>query len=80
MNMRIVAFVIALTFGIGFTMPVRANDRPDDPFGNHTVELNGEAPLVSVWEFLRDQVLLDKAHFHSCLSKAKLLVRRYPPS
>jgi hypothetical protein len=25
-------------------------------------------------------VLLDKAHFHSCLSKAKLLVRRYPPS
>ena len=71
MNMRIVGFVIALTFGIGFMIPVRANDRPDDPFGNHTVDLNSEAPLVSVWEFLRDQVLLDKAHFHSCIEQSK---------
>src|SRR4051794_24044857 len=70
MNMHIVAFVTVLTFGVGFTMPTCANDRPNDPFGNHTIELNSEAPLVAIWEFLRDQLLLDKAHFHSCIQQS----------
>jgi predicted transglutaminase-like cysteine proteinase len=52
---------------LGFSAPSLANDRPSDPFGNHTIELNNEAPLVETWESLRDQVLLDKAHFHSCI-------------
>jgi hypothetical protein len=34
---------------------------------NHTVELNKEARLVEIWEFLRDQLLLDNAHFRSCI-------------
>jgi hypothetical protein len=52
---------------LGLSASSLANDRPDDPFGNHTIERNNEVPLVETWESLRDQVLLDKAHFHSCL-------------
>jgi predicted transglutaminase-like cysteine proteinase len=52
---------------LGLSAPSLANDRPSDPFGNHTIELNNEAPLVETWESLRGQVLLDKAHFHSCI-------------
>jgi predicted transglutaminase-like cysteine proteinase len=64
MRMPISLMVVAIL--LGFTAPSPANDRPSDPFGNHTIELNDEAPLVEKWESLRDQVLLDKAHFHSC--------------
>src|SRR5262249_30740688 len=35
--------------------------------GDQTIELNKETPLVEMWESLRDQVLLDRAHFHSCI-------------
>src|SRR5262249_1822697 len=44
-----------------------ADDRPSDPLGNYTVELNKEAYLFGIWEFLRDQVLLDRARFHLCI-------------
>ena len=68
--MYIAVLVTLLAFVVGFPLPTCANDRPSDPFGNHTIELDNGAPLVEVWEFLKDQVLLDKAHFHSCIEQA----------
>ena len=67
LNMHVAIFVTVVAIMVGFAVPTCANDRPSDPFGNHTIELNKEAPLVEMWESLRDQVLLDKAHFHSCI-------------
>jgi hypothetical protein len=61
----ILVTVVAIV--VGFAAPTSANDRPSDPFGNHTIELDNEAPLFEIWESLRDKVLLDKAHFHSCI-------------
>jgi predicted transglutaminase-like cysteine proteinase len=52
----------------GCAVPSLANDRPSDPFGNHTIELNNEAPLVDVWASLRDKVLADKVRFESCVA------------
>src|SRR5919197_30836 len=69
-NMHIAAFVTAIV--VGLAVPTWANDRPSDPFGNHTVELNKEAYLFGIWEFLREQVLLDRAHFHLCIESNKV--------
>jgi predicted transglutaminase-like cysteine proteinase len=66
LNMHIAIFVTALAFLIGSPTPISADDRPSDPFGNHTIALNKEAPLVEIWEFLRDQLLLDKQHAQTC--------------
>ena len=57
--MHIAVLVTVVATVIGFAGATSADDRPNDPFGNHTVELNKEAPLVAIWEFLRDQMLLD---------------------
>ena len=65
--MRIAVFVTLVAAVAGLALPIAANDRPSDPFGNHTVELNEDAPLVAVWRLLRDQVLLDKEYFYKCL-------------
>jgi predicted transglutaminase-like cysteine proteinase len=65
MHVAICATAVAIV--VGLAASTSANDRPSDPFGNHTIELNNEAPLVEIWESLRDKVLLDKAHFHSCI-------------
>jgi hypothetical protein len=65
MHVAIFATVVAIV--VCFAAPTCANDRPSDPFGDHTVKLNNEAPLFEMWESLRDQVLLDKARFHSCI-------------
>ena len=67
LNMPMAVYVTVLAIVFGFAVPASAEDRPSDPFGNHTIELNKEAPLVSIWESLKDQVLLDKARFHSCI-------------
>jgi predicted transglutaminase-like cysteine proteinase len=67
LNMHIAAFVTVIAIVVGFAVPTSADDRPSDPFGNHTIELDKEAPLFAIWESLRDRVLLDKAHFHSCI-------------
>jgi predicted transglutaminase-like cysteine proteinase len=67
LNMHIPAFIVVLALVIGFPMSISANDRPSDPFGTHTIELNNEAPLVDVWKFLRDQLLLDKQYAQSCI-------------
>ncbi len=68
--MHIAVFVTVVATVIGFAVPTSADDRPSDPFGNHTVELNKEAPLVAIWEFLRDQLLLDKSHARSCFENS----------
>ena len=65
--MHIAAFVTVVAIVVGLAVPTCANDRPSDPFGNYTVELNKESYLFGIWEFLRDQVLLDRAHFHHCI-------------
>ena len=65
--MHVAIFVTVVAIVVGLAAPTCANDRPSDPFANDTVELNNEAPLVEIWETLRDKVLLDKAHFHSCI-------------
>jgi predicted transglutaminase-like cysteine proteinase len=67
MKMHIPAFIAVLVFVIGFPMSISANDRPSDPFGSHAIELNNGAPLVDVWKFLGDQLLLDKQHAQSCV-------------
>jgi predicted transglutaminase-like cysteine proteinase len=65
--MHIAAFATVVAIVVGLAAPTSADDRPSDPFGNHTIELDKEATLFAVWESLRDKVLLDKAHFHSCI-------------
>jgi len=67
LNMPMAVYVTVLAIVFGFAVPASAEDRPSDPFGNHTIELNKEAPLVGTWEYLKNQVLLDKARFHSCI-------------
>jgi len=66
-NMPIAALIMVVAIVIGFAVPTSADDRPGDPFGNHTIQLDKEATLFAIWESLRDQVLLDRAHFHSCI-------------
>ena len=61
LSMHVAIFVTVVAIVVGFAASTCANDRPSDPFGNHTIELNKKAPLVEMWESLRDQVLLDKA-------------------
>jgi len=66
LHVHVAIFVTIVAIVVGFAAPASANDRPSDPFGNHTIKLNNETPLVEMWESLRDQMLLDKVHFHSC--------------
>ena len=63
LNMQIAAFVTVVAIVLSFAVPTSADDRPSDPFGDHTIELNNEAPLVEMWETLRDKVLLDRVRF-----------------
>ena len=65
--MHIAALATVVAIVVGFAVPASADDRPSDPFGNHTVELDKQATLFAVWKALRDQVLLDKDRFHSCI-------------
>jgi predicted transglutaminase-like cysteine proteinase len=67
LNYCAAAFAVVVAIVVPFVVPACADDRPWDPFGNHTIELNNESQLFAIWESLRDQVLLDKAHFHACI-------------
>jgi predicted transglutaminase-like cysteine proteinase len=63
-----IAAVVAVSVGfVGAGLPACAGERPSDPFGNRTTELNKDAPLVGIWDSLRDQMKLEKAYFHECL-------------
>ena len=70
--MHTAALLTILALAVGFATPISAVDRPKDPFGNHTVELSNEAPLFAIWEFLRDQVMLDKTKFLLCMEQSNL--------
>jgi predicted transglutaminase-like cysteine proteinase len=67
-NMRIAASIAVVAVTVGFVvLPACAEEeRPSDPFGNYTTELNKHAPLVRIWDSLRDQMKLEKAYFHEC--------------
>ena len=52
---------------VGSVLPASADERPSDPFGNHTAELNKDALLVGIWDLLKDKMQLEKAYFHECL-------------
>jgi predicted transglutaminase-like cysteine proteinase len=64
--MNVAASLTVLALVVGFVTPISADDRPGDPFGNHTAELNS-GTLFATWEFLKDQVLLDKKEFLFCI-------------
>jgi hypothetical protein len=62
------AIFLTVAIMVGLVVPAPADERPGDPFGNHTAELKKDAPLVSTWESLRDKMQFEKAYFHECLS------------
>jgi predicted transglutaminase-like cysteine proteinase len=64
-----IALAILFSVGailIGFGLPSAANERPVDPFGNHTTELTKDAPLAGIWASVRDKMQREKAYFHEC--------------
>ncbi len=62
--------VLLVIAAAGLAAPTYADDRPSDPFGSHTIELN-EGPLVAIWKYLRDQVLHDKLRIQFCVEFSK---------
>ena len=40
LTMHVAIFVTVVSIVVGFAAPTCANDRPSDPFGNYTVDLN----------------------------------------
>ena len=66
--MRVAILIMIVAVAVGFASPASADDRPSDPFGNDTVEINNkEAPLVKIWESLESQMHFERAYFHECL-------------
>ena len=66
--MRVTIWATVVAVLVGFALPVSADERPSDPFGNDTIEINSkEAPLVKIWESLGHQMHLEKAYFYECL-------------
>jgi hypothetical protein len=43
LNMHIAAFVTVVAIVVSFAVPTSADDRPSDPFGNHTIELDKDS-------------------------------------
>jgi predicted transglutaminase-like cysteine proteinase len=52
---------------VGLALLAVADERPSDPFGNHTTELNKDAPLVGIWVSLTERMQREKVYFHDCL-------------
>jgi hypothetical protein len=69
---RLAIVVAAFAIAAGF-VPATAEDRPSDPFGDFTTELNKDAPLVEIWDLLRDKLLIEKGYFHKCLESKDCL-------
>ncbi len=65
--MHIAVFVTVVALLVGFALPGYAGDRPSDPFGNHTIELNKDAPLVGIWDVLKGKMVIEKAYFRKCV-------------
>jgi len=65
--MRVQILITIVAVAVGFALPASAADRPSDPFGNDTIEINNkEAPLVKIWDSLGHQMQLEKAYFYEC--------------
>jgi predicted transglutaminase-like cysteine proteinase len=60
-------FVTVFAIGTGLAVPIKADDRPSDPFGNHTADLKNEEPIVKMWDLLRNEMMIEKGYFHRCL-------------
>jgi predicted transglutaminase-like cysteine proteinase len=65
--MRIGTVVTVFMIAAGLVFPATADDRPSDPFGDYTTELNQDAPLVKIWDSLKDKMLIERGYFHKCL-------------
>ena len=61
------AILLTLAVVVGLVLPAGADERPSDPFGNSTTELDKDARLVGIWKSLTDKMQLEKAYFHECL-------------
>jgi predicted transglutaminase-like cysteine proteinase len=67
-KMRVAILAAAVLVILGFALSASADERPSDPFGNHTTEINNkEDPLVGIWQSLGQQMHLEKAYFYECL-------------
>ena len=66
--MRVALFATVVAVVVGFALPASAEERPSDPFGGHTIEINNkEAAFVGIWETLRHKMHLEKAYYYECL-------------
>jgi predicted transglutaminase-like cysteine proteinase len=72
LNMSLAVLFATGAILVGFMFPALADERPPDPFGNHTIELSKDAPLARIWVLLRDKMQIEKAYFHECLSPNEL--------
>jgi predicted transglutaminase-like cysteine proteinase len=68
LNMALAVLFTTGAILVGFMFRAAADERPPDPFGNHTIELNKDAPLTNIWVLLRDKMQTENAYFHECLS------------
>jgi predicted transglutaminase-like cysteine proteinase len=67
-NLALAIFLTAAIV-VGLVLPARADEPASDPFGNHTAELNKDAPLVGIWDSVKAKMQLEKAYFHECLKE-----------
>lgn len=65
MRPSIFSTVFVAVVGIGLS--ASADERPADPFSNHTIEVKEKAPLVAIWDSLRQQMRLERSYFYECL-------------
>jgi predicted transglutaminase-like cysteine proteinase len=63
-------FVIIVAVVVSFAVAASADDRPSDPFGDHTIELK-EGPLVEIWSAVRDELADDQLRTQSCVEFSK---------
>ena len=66
-KMRVAILATVVAVAVSFASLASADERPSDPFGNYTTEIDKDAPLVRIWESLRHQMHLEKAYFYECL-------------
>ena len=64
---RALAVFLAVAIVVGLVLPALGDERPSDPFGNNTTELNKDEPLVTIWDSMKEKIQLEKAYFHECL-------------
>lgn len=60
-------FVTIFVMAVGLPAPSKADDRPSDPFGDYTTDVNKDAPIVKTWDLLRYKMMIERGYFHKCL-------------